>query len=58
MRKGIRQNYCVVIDYKDGRNWEWCSTLLEAIGKGRQAVKDDNVKRAHLTINFWKENKQ
>ena len=58
MRKGIRQNYCVVIDYKDGRNWENCSTLLEAIGKGRQAVKDDSVKRAYLTINFWKEAKK
>ena len=55
MSKRTKQNYCVVIDYKDGRDWKYCSTLLEAIGKGRQAVKNDNVKRAHLTINFWKD---
>lgn len=56
MSKRIKKNYCIVIDYKDGRNCEWCcSTLLKAIGKSRQVAKDDNVKRAYLTINFWKE---
>ena len=46
------ENFCVVVDTKDGRSWHFCDELWKAIEEARREAEKDTVKHVKITLMF------